>query len=322
MTGKRFIFTIFTLSFVATNLTLLSKHASADPPITYSNYSIPTSGSYPMDITPGSDGNMWFVEYTGNKIGKITPSGTITEYSGGQNPFSIAADASGNLWFTPGTFGYLSKITTSGTTTDYSLATTYSPYAVATSPNGDVWFTEFHGGKIGRYTPSSATFNEYTVANGNGSRLTVDPQSNVWIADYNNNQIIKVSSSGSTTATYTLPSASNPEFIVVDNFGNAWFNESGHGKIGRINQDGTLSEFSTWPSDSYTHQARNLTIGPDGNVWFTGASGLSKITRDGTITNYAAGTYSGTDGITMAADGSIWSVNTASNTINKVTLDL
>jgi virginiamycin B lyase len=31
-------------------------------------------------ITLGSDGNLWFTERFANRIGKITTSGTITEY--------------------------------------------------------------------------------------------------------------------------------------------------------------------------------------------------------------------------------------------------
>ncbi len=39
-----------------------------------------TSASNPADVTQGADGNVWFTEYAGNKIGRSTPSGTITEY--------------------------------------------------------------------------------------------------------------------------------------------------------------------------------------------------------------------------------------------------
>ena len=38
------------------------------------------SGSYPFGITTGPDGNLWFTEYTGDRIGRITPQGVISEY--------------------------------------------------------------------------------------------------------------------------------------------------------------------------------------------------------------------------------------------------
>ena len=34
--------------------------------------SVPTSASYPVGITAGSDGNLWFVEFDGNNVGRFT----------------------------------------------------------------------------------------------------------------------------------------------------------------------------------------------------------------------------------------------------------
>jgi len=44
-------------------------------------YSIPTTSSFPEGITAGPDGSLWFTEYMSNKIGRITTAGIITEYS-------------------------------------------------------------------------------------------------------------------------------------------------------------------------------------------------------------------------------------------------
>ena len=46
---------------------------------------------------------MWFTEGVGNKIGRITPTGTITEFTiptANSGPLGIAAGADGNVWFT------------------------------------------------------------------------------------------------------------------------------------------------------------------------------------------------------------------------------
>ena len=47
---------------------------------TFTEYPLPTSGSLPHSITGGADGNLWFTEVMGNKIGRITPTGDITEF--------------------------------------------------------------------------------------------------------------------------------------------------------------------------------------------------------------------------------------------------
>ena len=68
-------------------------------------FSIPTTSSYPFEIVTGSDGNLWFTEFGPNKIGRITPTGTITEFPtpphppAGSHPQGITAGADQNLWF-------------------------------------------------------------------------------------------------------------------------------------------------------------------------------------------------------------------------------
>src|SRR5260370_40489576 len=47
--------------------------------VTITEYPVPSGGSS-EDITTGPDGNVWFTEIAGNKIGKITPAGVITEF--------------------------------------------------------------------------------------------------------------------------------------------------------------------------------------------------------------------------------------------------
>src|SRR5262249_32696551 len=63
-------------------------------------FPIPTPNAFPNDIASGADGNLWFTESIG-KIGRITPSGEITEF--GENlgiVFSLTDGPDGNIWFT------------------------------------------------------------------------------------------------------------------------------------------------------------------------------------------------------------------------------
>src|SRR5215469_4604269 len=65
-------------------------------------FPIPTSPGSPKAITAGPDGNLWFVEQEGNKIGRITPSGTISEFpipTSPGTPNAITAGPDGNFWF-------------------------------------------------------------------------------------------------------------------------------------------------------------------------------------------------------------------------------
>jgi hypothetical protein len=77
-------------------------------------YATTTSNSQPNEIITGPDGNIWFTDFGNNKIGKITQSGTITEYGTG-----ITASA--------------------------------GLYGITVGPDGNIWFTEFNNSAIGRY---------------------------------------------------------------------------------------------------------------------------------------------------------------------------
>ncbi|MDB5040836.1 MAG: lyase-like protein [Candidatus Eremiobacteraeota bacterium] len=61
----------------------------------------------------------------------------------------IAAGPDGALWFTEG-MGAIGRITTSGTITEYPVPTTFWPYAITAGPDGNIWFTEYNSPKIGK----------------------------------------------------------------------------------------------------------------------------------------------------------------------------
>src|SRR5262249_30279546 len=60
----------------------------------------------PLGITNGPDGNVWFTElrFADPGIGRITPTGVITEFKTGitshSQPARIVSGPDGNLWFT------------------------------------------------------------------------------------------------------------------------------------------------------------------------------------------------------------------------------
>src|SRR2546421_9401158 len=71
--------------------------------ISMTEYPVPTANSKPENITRGPDGNLWFTEFFGNKIGRISTTGIITEYpipTSSSWPEGITAGPDGNLWFT------------------------------------------------------------------------------------------------------------------------------------------------------------------------------------------------------------------------------
>ncbi len=58
-------------------------------------YSIPTPDSYPKAVAGMPDGHRWLTEKQANRIGRLAPTGQVTEYSvltEGSEPHGIVVD--------------------------------------------------------------------------------------------------------------------------------------------------------------------------------------------------------------------------------------
>src|SRR5271169_5211344 len=108
---------------------------------TITPYSIPTAQSAPGGLAAGPDGNLWFTETNGNRIGRITPAGVVTEFSTGISPnaqlWDITTGPDGNLWFTENNGG-IGRITPSGVVTEFHAGLTACAYAASQGYNGPV----------------------------------------------------------------------------------------------------------------------------------------------------------------------------------------
>src|SRR5439155_24402895 len=93
-------------------------------------FTVPTANSWPVSITAGSDGNLWFTESLGNNIGQITPLGVITEYpvpTANSSPGFITAGPEGNLWFTEILGNNIRRVTPTGSITEFAIPTPREP---------------------------------------------------------------------------------------------------------------------------------------------------------------------------------------------------
>ena len=116
-----------------------------------------TEGALPWDIAPGPDGNMWFTELAGRNIGKITPTGTVTEYPvpGEFGIAGISAGPSDRMWFTENDSSLVGSITLNGVV-EQRYSTSPYPFGITNGPDGNIWFCGGYGNTIGRLSLSQA----------------------------------------------------------------------------------------------------------------------------------------------------------------------
>jgi streptogramin lyase len=167
-------------------------------------FSIPTAGSFPVGITAGPDGNLWFIEASTGNIGRITTTGVVTEFPTtftgfeGSFPFgTITAGSDGALWFVLSNGNVhnnnIGRITTAGAFTEFPVPTANSePVGITAGPDGNLWFIEFNSNKIGRFSPTpSHKLSEFPVPTADSEPLgiTRGPDGNIWFTENAGNKI-------------------------------------------------------------------------------------------------------------------------------------
>ena len=205
---------------------------------TYTGFDIPTANSEPMGIAAGPDGAMWFTQFAGDKIGRVTNAGSITEFTlaADAEPTSIVAGPDGAMWFTAQKGNSIGRITTSGVITNYALPTANSgPTDITVGADANLWFTESTGNRIGRITPKGliAEF-ALPTANANANQITLGADANLWFTETGANRIGQITTAGIITE-YALPGANNgPSGIVAGLDGNTWYTAKTTNLLGRL----------------------------------------------------------------------------------------
>jgi streptogramin lyase len=275
-----------------------------------------TVGRYPYGITRGPDGNLWYTEPRtndfGNRgVGRITPAGVVTEFSTVNNVFTsapadITTGPDGNLWFTESDSDRISRITPGGSITSFAgLTFSAGPAFITKGPDGNLWFTEPGIGKIGRISTAGAV-TEFTT--GYAGAITGGADGNVWFSDSSDGRIGRITPAGVVTYFSNGISAQYaPHGIAAGSDGNVWFVEGipfgSNDKIGRITPAGVITEFSSGVTD---HLLAGMTLGPDGNMWFTGINAIGRITPAGVVTEFPEIHGNPAGPITAGPDGNLW----------------
>jgi streptogramin lyase len=183
-----------------------------------------TGATDPAGIAAGPDGNVWFTEEQGNRIGRITPSGTITEFpipTANSQPVAIVTGSDGNVWFAEQDSLKIGRITPTGTITEFPLPSPDNePRAIAAGPDGNIWFA-MDNGDIGRITPAGVITTCTTGIAGDIEGLTAGPDGSMWFTETFEGRIGKITATGtglaSSCTSGSTPIPAGPPSIASSN---------------------------------------------------------------------------------------------------------
>jgi streptogramin lyase/N-acetylneuraminic acid mutarotase len=284
----------------------------------------PKTGTSPIGIAAGPDGNLWFTQPAAHSIGRITPRGVFTSFplpNPVGEPYEITSGPDGNLWFTDIPDNSIGVITTAGVIREFPvLSPRSSVHGITSGPDGNIWFTEARTNRIGRITPTG-TVSEFSLPTPSGFgavRIAAGPDGNLWFTECGPNKIGRISPIGTVTE-FPIPTPGTCPFgIALGADGNLWFSNGLNG-VSRITPAGTITEF---PSPTHS-PSLGVAAGPDGNIWFTESNSIDqvgRITASGAITEFRLPTQlSNPWGITAGPDGNLWFVEYLADKVGRIT---
>ncbi len=318
--------------------TTVSNVAAKPPRIHITEFPLPSDcdqpeygGCVPGSITAGPDGALWFVEYEGKQIGRITTAGEIQEFPVPTTPSDLAFGIDGNVWFTDGG-EHIGRMTLEGQTTLFKTPTPFSsPNSIIVGPDHNLWFTEQSANAIGKIT-LSGEITEYplpTLDNGPTS-IIVGFDGNLWFTMYYTSKIGKMTLQGEVTE-YPIPNSGIdqcgtscfPTSILRDFDGKMWFAESGRNWISTITIAGEFQQFDLGLSSVYPN-GMTLALGPDGKVWFADENErLGKINKNGKFKIYPLDLQCGKPqcsmgSIALGSDRNVWFTEWHGNQIGRL----
>ncbi len=266
-----------------------------------------TTSTWSSGIAAGPDGSIWFSTVVPNRVGRITPSGAVTQYSiGGFGMLTagMTVGPDGNLWFTKEFPGTVIRMTPGGTVTEFPVSMD-SPGDITVGPDGNLWVTS--GYKFARITPAGV-LTEFPAPEIQIGSIVAGPDGNLWFGGRRYpaaEAIIGRITPAGTLTWYSLGGDGFPTSITAGPDGNLWFTFGSN--IGRITTGGTFTLFP-YP---VTGGPTSITTGPDGNLWFTdyGDSRIGRITPAGSYVLPFINTpsfASHPQRITTSPDGLMW----------------
>jgi len=210
----------------------------------------------PTSITKSIDGALWYAA-TGN-IGKITTNGVATRYdlpSGYSNApvAGVKGTSDNSVWFTiapPYSTTAVARIY-NGVITTFPLFRGVIPTDITGEANDRVWFTTvssynnqpassllwamFINGDT--HTPFNIPSNSYPTS------IEMSPTYDFWYTGRDNNTVVFFKRNTAVSTTTQLATGSCPQDIANGPNNSVWFTEACSNKIGRIDSNGTLTEY-------------------------------------------------------------------------------
>jgi serine/threonine-protein kinase len=237
-------------------------------------------------LTVDAFGNVYIADTGNNRIRKVTPTGTVSDFSTGLNqPRGITIDSSGNFYVADTGSNTVKKITAAGVVSlvagsggaggfsegSGASAKFNAPTGIAVDKNGVLFVTDSGNNRIRQITTAGivSTFaGNGTAASGDGSGsnatfnnpkgIAFGPNGSLYVADFAGNKIRKISTSAAvttfagtgTTGAGDGPGAAaqfnGPSSVAVTATGTVYVADTLGNTVRALSPTGAVTTFAGW----------------------------------------------------------------------------
>ena len=307
------------LVVAVTGLVLVATPASAAP----GDFTEYTAGGFSTRGAVGPDGNPWYI--SGASIATIDAlaPGAVTTYAvpGGISISSLTAGPDGQLWMTDSNANRITSFNLTTLVFTHFATPAASPQVIITGPDGQLWIVGAGDGSLTSFNIATSTFTSFPIGLSSDAfnALTVGADGLLWISRYNIQTLTSFDIATSTATSYIIPGGggAGATSLAATADGLIWLNRVNLNSI--LSFDPTTSTFAAYLT---TGTPWALTVGADGNVWFTTYSGDSIGSIDGVVISEvslpAAGRWP--TAIFAPQDDNIWFYNALAGSLGRYEL--
>lgn len=236
-------------------------------------------GSSPGGLFYGPESSLWATGLESQAVYKVNHDLSLDEIplslTGGV-AYDVSVGPDRNIWVSDQNLGSLYKVisTSDPQTEEYKLPDEsmldISQFVVGRDEA--VWFTAYEGNQIGRFD-RNGTYSFFELPqNTRPLGISNDQYGNIWFTAWGSYQIGKISLAGELTLINLQSRLYRPTEMIRDDQGFLWFVYDIGTRVSRINPlTQTVEHF---PITTTSNAFMDLNIGPDGNIWLLGTSGV------------------------------------------------
>ncbi|NHC45349.1 Vgb family protein [Motilibacter aurantiacus] len=302
-------------------------------------FPIPTADSNPREIVVGPDGNLWFTQRQGHRLGVVSPAtGQITEIPYAYEPDDLDEDwgpdnivsSGGYLWFSHDVNRAVSRIAPGGqiALVDDGSSNDGVTEDLAAAADGGVWQTDSIGEEVRRINGAATHLQRYPADYDDGPLVAVGDGS-VWYGD--SWRYLKHLTPEGRQVNIPIPDrgAERLNSLAFDAQGRLWWAQFAPGGMTYPARGGTVGYLQgttprtiSFEGDYLPHAMER---GPDGLVYFamqvevdgakTGV--LARANPDGSLSYASLGNYRVED-FTFTPDGALWFLDSGANTVGRL----